>query len=189
MGLEEVKQEILSSAERDAQRIIREGDTENERIKKDAEKTIDEYRVARAEESRRIAQQLERRELAQAEFDAKKHLLDKKKELIEQAIAQARKRLADQPDAARKRILKILLARAHRDLSFGRIYVNARDRRILKTLTGKGNVDIKEKPLLGGLIAETADSRVSIDHSYEQLLAQVVEHSVQELNILLFKQG
>ena len=188
MGLEEVQQEIISSAEREAQRIIHEGEAAAERSKKDAEKTIDDYRLSRAEESQRLCSQLERRELAQAEFDAKKRLLDKKKELTEHAIAQARKNLANQPETARTRILKILLAKARHDLTLGSIYVNSRDRQAMKALAGKGEkIDIREKPLLGGLIAETADGTVSVDYSYEQLLAHVIERSVQELNSILFK--
>ncbi len=184
MGLEEVKQDILAGAEREATRVIEDGNTEAARIRKDAEKTIEAYRVSRAEDTQRICHQLERRELAQAEFDAKKRTLDKKKEMAERAFAQARDALKHQPDAARAAILRKLFARARRDITIGWVYVNSRDKKLMKALAGK--IPLKEKPLLGGLVAETPDGSISVDYSYEHFLGQIQENSMQELNSTLF---
>ena len=184
MGLDEVKQDILAGAEREAQRVREEGTADAARIKKDAEKIIDAYRVSRAEDTQRVAQQLERREIAQAEFDVKKRTLDKKREMAERAFAHARDVLTRQPDAARKTILRKLLAEARKNIAIGCVYVNAKDKKLVKQLAGK--IPLKEKSLLGGLIAETADGTISVDYSYEHLLNQVHDTSMQELNGLLF---
>ncbi|MDO8642230.1 MAG: hypothetical protein Q7R76_01405, partial [Candidatus Woesearchaeota archaeon] len=114
MGLEEVKQEILDAAGREAQRTIDEGNAEATQLKKEAEKTVEAYRVKRAEDSQRIVQQLERRELAQADFDVKKRMLDKKKALVEHAFSEAEKTLAAESAAARTTMLKKLLAKARK---------------------------------------------------------------------------
>ncbi len=184
MGLEEVKQDILAAAGREAQRIIDEGNAEAAQLKKEAEKTVEAYRVKRAEDSQRIAQQLERRELAQADFDVKKRMLDKKKEMVERAFAEAEKTLAAESGAARTVVLKKLLAKARKDIPVGSVSVNSKDKKLIKQLAGK--LTIKEKSIEGGLIAETADGTVSVNYTYEHFLAEIQEKNLQELNTILF---
>ncbi len=186
MGLEEVKQDIIASAEREAQRLQDEAHAEAALIKKEAEKQIDAYRISSAEDSKRIAQQLERRECAQAAFDAKKRLLDKKKDIIDRVVSGVAARLDQEPEKKRRVILRNLLAKARSDIPLGHISVKRADCSLMRALVR--GIPVREKQMLGGLVAETPDGSISVDYSYDQFLGRARDACIHELHRILFGQ-
>ncbi len=186
MGLENVQQNILTTVEQEAEALQAQGRAEGERLKQEAVKKVEAYKLERAEHTKKLSEQLERRETAQAEFDVRKKVLDAKKAITEQAFEQARKTLADQALAKRKSQLKKLLTRARKEIDVGRVYVSSADKKLIKQLVSR-SVDVKEKKMLGGLIAETSDGTISVNYSFEELLDALKEEYMQEINGVLFK--
>jgi len=187
MGLEEVKKEIVDDAQKEADRVIKDGEIEAQKIHSDTLRSIDAYKLSRAEQSKALLEVLEKRELAQAEFDVRKKLLNKKKEFVEQVIESVKEEIKKLPKGEQADCLRILVAQAKKEIDVASLYAHARDVPELKKMKETKGMTIKTKEMLGGIIAETADQSISVDYSYEQILEHVKEKSLQEMGSLLFK--
>ncbi len=185
MGLQEVKEEVLDRAQKESQAIIAEAQKEAERIRKEAEARIREYRQKAEEAARYTLEIMEKRELAQAEFDGRKALLKKKRDSIEAVMKEVSASLAELPDKKREEYLRRLLDKASKEIDVATVFVNPKDRPFFQKMK---NIECKTKEsMLGGLIAQTGDGKVSIDERYDTFLDDLGERHLPELSKLLFK--
>lgn len=187
MGLEEVKKEIMDDAQKEADRIIKDGEIEARKVHSDTLRSIDAYKLQRAEQTKAMLETLEKRELAQAEFDVRKKLLNKKKELVGQVMEAVKEEIKKLPKAEQANDLKILVGAAKKEIDVAVVYASARDVPELKKMKETKGITAKAKEMLGGIIAETADQSISVDYSYEQILEAVKEKNLQEIGNLLFR--
>lgn len=185
MGLKEVKDEILSKTHREAEAILAEARKEADHVKQEAEAKAREYREKADESTKRLLETMEKRELAQVEFEARKAALDKKKEIIEHVMDAVKKRLVDLPQKKREEYLQSLIKKARKEIDVAVVFAHPDDKRTVLSLK---DVEFKPKEtMLGGIIGQTADGKVSVDDSYEELLASIQEKSLQELGKILFR--
>src|SRR3990172_13260953 len=105
MGLDEVKQEILDKAKLEADSIIREAEQEARKIVDDFDKKVSDYRKESEANTKRVIDNLEKREIAQAEFDVKKRLLNKKKEIVDKAVIKAKEEITAYSDSRKQEII------------------------------------------------------------------------------------
>ena len=178
-----MKKQIGEEAERTAQLLLQDAQTEAQRITKDGEREIKEYAKEARGNAEKMLAALEKKELAAAEFEGKRRILDKKKEVIERVMDEAKKALKKLPAEERRKIIATLLEKAKQEITAKRVSMNKRDMPYIKE---KG-IKVKEKDMLGGLIAETADGKVSVNLSFEELLEQIKEKYLQELSEGLFR--
>ncbi len=187
MGLKEVKEEILHKAQKEAAAILAEAEKERERILKDAEAKAQERKEKAEEATKRLLETVERRELAQAEFDVRKAILDKKKEIIDKVTASVKKSLAELPEKKREVYVHSLIGKAKKEIEVATVFASPKDRQAVQAT--KGGLDFRPREgMLGGIIAQTQDGKVSVDYSYEEILTDIQEKSLQELGKILFKQ-
>lgn len=184
MGLEEVKQEILNHGEKQANSITKEGETEAQKIHAEALKKVEDYKVKSAEHTQNLVATMEKRELARASFDVRKKLLDKKKEIIDEVIDGVKEDIKKLPVAKQEQYIKNLIAKAKQEIDVKFVYANAKDKSKVNKVK---SVVFKPKPILGGIIAETSDTKISVDYSYEQLLETIREKHLQEIGSMLFR--
>src|SRR3989344_5987537 len=157
MGLNEVKQEILRNAQKQAGSIIADANNEAKAIGDNAQVEIQEYRDKVEKNTTALISAMERKESAGVEFDLKKALLDKKKEIIERVFTNVLNDLVSASAKKKEDILKMLIAKAG-----------------------------KEADIIGGVIAETADGTMRIDYSYEEILDAIKKDNLQQIALLLF---
>ncbi|MBI4150084.1 hypothetical protein HY488_01640 [Candidatus Woesearchaeota archaeon] len=185
MGLKEVKEEILNRAHKEAEAVLAEAKKEIDGSRQNAEAKAREYRDKAEEATKRLLETMERRELAQAEFDARKAILDKKKELIDKVIDNVKKHLANLSEKKREEYIHHLIEKAKKEIDVAIVYANPKDKRAVQMVK---SIEFKPKDdLLGGIIAQTADGKISVDYSYEEIIADIQEKSLQELGKMLFK--
>jgi len=184
MGLEEVKNEILRKAESDAKVVISEGHKEAEAVMNDADKKIQDYQRQCEESTGKMIEAVERREKAAAEFEARKRLLDKKREAIDGVVEDAKNDLAGMKDDKKESFIRKLIAAAGKEIDVKVIYANSKDRKFIAKLPG---IEYREKDIAGGIIAETGDGRINVDYSYEELLGSIKTKQLQKIESLLFK--
>jgi len=170
MALADVKQEILRDADRRVARIR----AATAATIKAKERALDErlraWKKEREARFKREAERLRQRMLAEREAVKKDALLKKRRELIEEAVALAEERLRKE----RKAYLPKLLTKAERELKVARVYSREK-------LPG---VEWVQQDI-DGLIAETKDGSVSVDYTFETLLNEIKERSVQEISEVL----
>ena len=182
MGLEEVKKQIIEEAQKKAQDMASEASAEAKRILAYADKEVRHYEKELKANSEKMLAAQERKELAAAEFDGRRAILDKKKGMIDRAIDEAKNELKKLPAEQRKKLISKLLEKAKSEIAVKRVYLNKKDNSYVKE---KG-ITVKEKEMVGGLIAETGDGRISVDYSFEETLNEVKEAHLQELSEVLF---
>ncbi|MBI1969690.1 hypothetical protein HYS48_03260 [Candidatus Woesearchaeota archaeon] len=183
MGLEEVKKEILEKADQEARRILEEGKREAAAVlQKAKEKATEEEKVAK-EETAKILEGIERQELSMARFEAKKILLDKKKEVLEAAFAEAGEKLKRLDAKSREKYTHALLERAKEAMQVAVVHGREEDKATIQKMK---SVQYKKRDILGGIIAENAAGDVSEDYSFEELLREIREKYIEEIARTLF---
>ncbi|MBI4153234.1 hypothetical protein HY497_01810 [Candidatus Woesearchaeota archaeon] len=183
MGLQEVKKKIVEEAERQAKLLTDSADAEIQKIDGSVKKEMVEYEKELKRNAEGMLKTAERKEHAAAEFEGKRMLLDAKKAAIDKVVQEARKRLQKLSLAERKKLLEQLMKKAEKEIGVKKVYVNAKD---MPTVKRKG-IDAVQKDILGGLVAETGDGKISIDLSFDTLLEQLQQDHLREISEALFK--
>ena len=181
MGLEELKNEIIEEAEKRAKQIIEDGKKEADSITAKAKEQIKGYKAKLREDENNLILNLEKMKIAQTRSEIKKQLLDKKKSVIDSVFEEAIKKIKNFPDKKRRQYLENLLEKAKKELDIARIYCSKKDSKFLK------DIECVPEDITGGLIAENKESTMRIDYSFDTILENIKENSLQEVAKILFK--
>lgn len=180
MGLETVKEEIVRTAKEQETVLVAEARKEAGKIMKEAEKKVEEIREKSNVVIKAKVDALKKQELASAELENKKMILETKKQLIENVFTGAKKKLDGLSTEKRGAYIKKLFEKAKKDLGVVNVYCNSKDLGFLKDFNAK-TADIS-----GGLIAENKDGTISVDYSFETILQGIKDNELQTINKLLF---
>ncbi|MCH8004477.1 MAG: hypothetical protein IH934_07665 [Nanoarchaeota archaeon] len=178
MGLEIVKDEIIRNAKNQEESLIAEARKETIRLMDESEKKIVGLKEESDIETKRIIDLIKKQELASAELENKKVLLEAKKQLIESVFSELGKKLEKLDSKKREVYVKKLLEKAKNDIEVANVYVNEKD---IKFLENAESVEI-----IGGLIAENEDKTVRVDYSFDTMLQSLKENELQNINKILF---
>ncbi|MBS3100631.1 hypothetical protein J4204_00690 [Candidatus Woesearchaeota archaeon] len=180
MGLEAVKEEVIRQAKEQETALIAEARKEANRIMREAEKKAEELREKNDAETKKIIDTIKRQELASAELENKKMLLEAKKETIENVFSEAKKRLEGMDDKKRELCIKNLIEKTRKEIEVMNIYCNKKDAKFLKGL------NVQAIDIAGGLVAENKEKTVRVDYSFETLLDGIKENELQNISKILF---
>lgn len=180
MGLEAVKEEVIRQAKEQETALIAEARKEANRIMKEAEKKTDEMKEKSEAEIKKMIDLIKRQELASAELDSKKMLLEAKKEVIENAFAEAKKRLESLDEKKRESCIRNLLEKAKNEIEMANVYCNKKDAKFLR------GFNTQTADIIGGFIAENREKTIRVDNSFETMLQAVKDNEMQNINKILF---
>lgn len=180
MGLEIVKEEIVRNARDKETVLIAEAKKEADRIMKESEMEIEEFREKSNTEIKRMVDVIKKQELTSAQLESKKMLLEAKKQLIESVFTEVRKKLVSLDGKKREAYTKKLIEKAENDIEVVNVYCNKKDLGLLKDFNAEA-VDI-----IGGLIAENKDKTIRVDYSFDIMLQSIKENELQSINKILF---
>ena len=180
MGLEVVKQEILSEAKEQSASIISQAKLEASSIIKEAERKIREMKEKGEEAIHKMNEMIKKQELASAELERKKMVLEAKKDVISMVFAKVSQELENLGSKEKEALLKKIHSRIEREIGGATIYCSKKDAKIVK------GAKVYENEILGGIIAENHDSTIRIDYSFDTMLEAVRESEMQEINKTLF---
>ncbi|HLC19405.1 MAG TPA: V-type ATP synthase subunit E family protein [Candidatus Nanoarchaeia archaeon] len=183
MGIEEVKHHIGEEAKQKAKLLMNEADAEAKRIQQQTTQQLKEYKEQQKAHAAQVVEVAKKKELASAEFEGKRLVLDKKKAMITAAVDETKKKLDEMKTAERKHIIEKLLRRAQRELDVHSVVVNTEDVSLV-TLSG---VTVRASGISGGLIAENKSETISIDLSFDTLLEETKQRHLNELSEVLFR--
>ena len=181
MGLEQVKKEIIDNATKTADAILVEAKQEAEKIFDETKKTALEERKKADTHTSDLLLTLERREIAAAEFDARKMMLDAKKELIDEAMKQAAQKVMSWNGKKRESVMNTLTEKAKKDLDLAIIAANPKDKTYVKGFS------FEEADIQAGMIGRTKDGRVSVDYSVDEMLQTIRSNNLAEIGKVLFE--
>jgi len=180
MGFEKLEKAVLEKARKDADSIVSEAkkkaDAVLEQARQEADRAAEKYKS----ETKRLVEQIRNREIASGRLDAKKLMLQSKKELSEKVFLKAAKDIPKKLTKAQKqKILTKLVDNAKAQMDVGQIFCSKDD---IALVPGA-----KAKDILGGVIAESKDGTTMIDYSFETMLQDVREKNIAEVSAILSK--
>lgn len=180
MGLEAVKEEIIRNAKEQEIALLAEARKDAARLMRDAEKKAEEMKSKMDAETKRRLDAIKRQEMASADMENKKMLLEAKKEIIESVFMQARNAIGGLDAGKREACIKRLVERVKLDIEPACFYCNKEDAKFLKGL------NFKPADTIGGVFAENKDMTIRVDYSFETLLESIKENELQSINKILF---
>jgi len=182
MGLEELRGEILEKAEREAKAILDKADAEAAGIIRQAQQQVSEVQKQAKLESQKALENLERKELAKANFEVKKQVLGRKQAIIDDALEEARSMINSMDRTKRSNLFSKLLAKATVQMDIATVYINPKDKDLVKSYSWL-SADI-----MGGLIVENRDKSMRIDYSFDTMLESAVSRNMSEIVKVIFRQ-
>lgn len=180
MGLETVKEEIIREAKNQEQSLVEEARNETVRIINEAEKKVAEIKEKSNIETKRAMDIIKKQELASAELENKKMLLEAKKQLIEIVFSEVKGNIEKLDGRKREEYIKKLLEKAKNDIKVANSYCKEKDLKFLEGLNAEA------ADVIGGLIAENKDKTVRVDYSFDTMLESLKENELQSISRILF---
>ncbi|QSG09972.1 V-type ATP synthase subunit E [Halapricum desulfuricans] len=191
MSLDGVIEDIRDEARTRADEIRSEAEAEAEEIIADARSDAEQIREEREREvENRIEQEREQR-LSSAHLEAKQMRLASRREVLERARERVEAMLADLDEETREELTRALL-----DATVGEfdddadvaVYGRADDEELLKSILEdyEGYSFAGEYECLGGVVVESADSRIRINNTFDSVLEDVWQDNLQGISDRLF---
>lgn len=183
MSLEHVKAEMKDYAEQQAHKFIANA---KDLAKKEMEKSH-ELVDAFEEETQAVLQKelemLEKKYEASMKLTAKKVLLEKRKQVIEETFTEIKQIIQNFPKAEKTKLLTMLFDRAKKECAVGKVYCAKQDVPIVRTFANQ----IVEEVMLGGIVVENKEGTMRLDESFDAMIHDLQEKKLQEIAAILFK--
>lgn len=181
MSLERVIEAILQRGQVEAQEILDSARQEREgTLSEVATKGEDLFREREQQAKEQTARE-KLREIARAELGSKKTALQAQKEVLDDIIDRAKRRLRERPPS--EDLLKNLVDAHQEELAGGFVLCNGTDLSILRKLV---KCEVRDElDCIGGFVIESEDGSRRIDLTYDTFLEDLWEDTVKEVaNVL-----
>ncbi|MDO8480494.1 MAG: V-type ATP synthase subunit E family protein [Nanoarchaeota archaeon] len=177
MGLDEVKAELLRSMQVDADKIAQDAEAQAKELDSQLKADLKQRRKAGEESLQRELEHLAIVKDAEARSEVSHVLLERKRKLIAEAVKAAKSRLGSET-------LKTLLKKTQGEIEVARVLCRKQD---VPSLSGMAaGAEMVPAEISGGIIAENKDGTVSINYTYDELLARILDRHLQEIAAALF---
>jgi V/A-type H+-transporting ATPase subunit E len=185
MGLESVVEGILEAGRRESQQTVSDGKEEAQKLMGDAKAKGTEEMNQRVEEAEVQGKKRRVQDLARAELEVKRIVLEAQKEILDTVYKRAVERLGALP--SNDAILRHLLSSHATDVSAGKVYSTERDRMTVQSIAGMSFAGTKD--ILGGIVIESQDGKSTEDLTYDTLMKNIWENSIKEVAEVLWPQS
>lgn len=184
MALDNVKEDIIRSAEETVKAINAERDAEIAKIMAEADAVISDMKKKEDKRLKEAIEHLGRQELSSAELESKKIVLAKKKEILSQAFDETLAELESATPKVRKERYTKMVEAAKKVIKEPKAYC-AKGETIKAEEIGVSSLT-KLDSIQGGLILESKDGTVQVDMQYKTILQTVWDREMKSLSDILF---
>jgi V/A-type H+-transporting ATPase subunit E len=184
MALDKVVKDITDSARREADALIERAEEEKKAILGESEEQISKMRKAQEKELEDALKRLRRQEISSAELEAKKIVLNKKKEILDRTFEEALSELSAMPSNDKARVYRKSIDAAKTVIPRPKVFCPRGESGLLNGIPGLG--DISEMDTEAGLILETEDGSVRLDYRFRTILEGIWEQELKEISEILF---
>jgi V/A-type H+-transporting ATPase subunit E len=193
MTLETVVEDIKEQARARAEEIREDAEADAERIRSEAEADAEEIREEiLADADKQIAQEREQK-LSSAKLEAKQARLEARREVLQSVREDVEQEVADLSGEDREELTEALLAVAAEEFGSDAtvsVYGRGDDQELIEALlTDYEDYEYAgEYDCLGGIVAESDQSRVRVKNTFDSILDEVWEDNLREISDRLFEQ-
>lgn len=184
MGNEQkIKDKIISDANEEAKKIMAQAKKESDIIinsaNEKAQKELASYRKQAEDDADKAAA----KEISGAEMAAKKQILAKKQQLLEEVIEQARQKLLNLSDKEYKDVIFNMISNAEEG---NEIIFSKKDKERLSSFLEKKGINVSDETrnISGGFIVKKGD--IEYNYSFESIIAVEKEYIEQIAAEILF---
>jgi V/A-type H+-transporting ATPase subunit E len=184
MALDEVINNIVMSAQAKAEEMIQVAEGERANILHQVDEKVSAKKLAQDKELELAIGRLKQQEISSAELEAKRTILNTKKEIMDRSFEATLDSLRNMDESGRKRMYQKILDSGKAVISSPKVYCPMGDARLIDGMTGLGKVE--ETEMEAGLILEDVTGRVRLDYRFRTLLASVWDKELKNVSAILF---
>ena len=184
MALDEVINNIVMSAQAKAEEMVQGAEGERATILHQVDEKVSAKKLAQDKELEVAIGRLKQQEISSAELEAKRTILNAKKEVLDKSFMAALNSLLSMDEGNRGRLYLKILNSGKAIISSPKVYCPIGDARLIDGVTGLGKVE--ETDMEAGLILEDASGKVWLDYRFRVLLASVWEKELKNVSNILF---
>lgn len=184
MALDKVVNEIVESARREATALIQSAEKERDEILSEADEQIARMKKAKEKELEEALKRLRRQEISSAELEAKKIVLNKKKEMLDRTFTETLVELLAMPSSEKKRIYRKIVEIGRKTIPRPRVYCAIGEAKLLDGI--EGILEVVETEMEPGLILENEDGSIRLDYRFRTILQDLWEKELRRVSDILF---
>lgn len=184
MALERVVDDVLESARKDADQLRQSAEKERATILSQANEAVLGRKMASEKGLEESIRRLKQQEISSAELEAKRIVLNSKKDVLDRTFEETLKELAKLGDADKVRIYGKILGQGVKIIPRPKVYCPKGEGRLVSSLPGVGSVH--EVDMGPGLVLESTDGLVLLDYKFKTILEGVWEKELKNVSGILF---
>jgi len=193
MSLDTVVEDIREQARARAEEIREEADTEAEALIAEAEADAEEIREETLADAQRQIEQEREQKISSAKLEAKQARLEARRDVIQSVRDEVEEEIATLDEETRRELTGAMLDAAAAEFDDGttvNVYGRADDQALIEELLEEydGFEYAGEYDCLGGIVAESDESRVRVNNTFDSVLDEVWEEHLREISARLFEQ-
>lgn len=184
MALDKVVGNILESAKKEAATHIATAEKERASILQQADETIANKKKAQEKELEIALKRLRQQEISSAELEAKRIILNAKKEILDRSHAETLKELESMSAAEKGRIYSKIMADAKKIISKPKVLCPKGEASLVPRESELASVT--ETDMGAGLVLESQDGTIRLDYRFSTILGSVWEKEMKNVSNILF---
>jgi len=184
MALDEVIESVVESAKQKAEALRQEAEKERTAILKQADDKVAAKRLVQQKNLETALKRLKQQEISSAELEAKRIVLNAKKDVMDESFQVALSSLLDMDEGNRGRMYRKILDGGKAVIQSPKVYCPRGDSKLISGVTGLGKVE--ETDMETGLVLEDASGIVRLDYRFRVLLENVWDKELRNVSNILF---
>ena len=184
MALENVKEDIIRTAEAKVSEILAGSDADIAKIKAETEAVIADMKKKEDKRLKETTDRLSRQEASSAELESKKIVLEKKREILEQAFDETLAELESASPKVKKEQYKRMVTAAKKVIKEPKAFC-AKGETLSAEDLGVSSLT-KLDSISGGLIFESKDGLIRVDMQFKTMLQTVWDRESKSISDILF---
>jgi len=184
MALDEVISSVTESAQAKAGVLSAEAEKERAAILKQADDKIAAKRLAQQKQLEAALKRLKQQELSSAELEAKRIVLNAKKDVMDRSFQEALNSLLNMDEGNRGRMYRKILEGGKTVIRSPKVFCPRGESKLIGGIAGLGKVE--ETDMEAGLILEDATGNVRLDYRFRVILEGVWDKELKNVSNILF---
>ncbi len=185
MSLDKIADEILGNASKEADKIVKDAENERSRILLEADQKIENMRKAEEKELQESIERMKRQEISSAELDAKKIVLNKRKDILNRTFEEMLAELSEMDANEKSSIYKKIVDQGSKVIPSPKVLCPIGEKNLLADVDGMGK--LTETDMESGLILESTDGTVRLDFRFRTILEGIWDQDLKEISNILFE--
>ncbi len=184
MALDKVIQDILDSARMEAKRLSDEAEREKAAILRGAEEEVAKKKRLRDRDLQEALRRMERQEISSAELEAKRLVLNARKEALDALFEETLREIETMPASEKASLYRKILDGARGHVSNPKVVCPRGESGLIASYPGIAA--LTEGDIGSGLLLESGDGAVRLDYRFSTILESVWDREMKSVSSTLF---